>query len=954
MNEIKRESLADSVLESQVQHPTSNLHYFLAWVLFACFYNIFVYYFYFQTFPIHYSVWLIAFGSVLVIAILAIFSINKSKNIGLFDLDAFTQLICLITGTGLGLGVYLIFHVTPQENLEITNFHILTLTGLLLSIVYTFAIVYLSQRLRYFILIFAPSACSVILSNFLLMHNQTEVFSAIFNVWFVATFVSAMICHQFFRRLNVLNRDKEFYLSQSVELQSESLQLKEKLNAEIEKNNQIENKLQISNQLIEQKVIERTYDINKINDKLQHHQANLDFAHETAGISSWLWNIEKRTIEIAGLKSETQVLYYESTADQINQYIHPEDQEIYRTELRKHLRGITERFEVYYRARVDNEWYWIKDIGRVISRAPKTNKPLKMVGIFQNIQTEKTAQEKLKLASNVFDQVAQGIFVLDNNLCFLEVNPYFSQLLDIKSEDIISKHLFDITVSSVTELSQLHSDITQTVLMTGYYDAEVNEKFISGKSLSLWLHINAVRDEKNRVLNYVGIISDLTERKKDQERLAYLENYDLLTDLPNRVYFNLQLHQYLINKSKLLNHFSIIRLNIDRFRSFNEFLNHETGDAVLKEVSKRLKQVCSKAVLISYLSNDDFAIIYSLNHSNQTIQQIVAQILETFETPYYENGQEHIIHVSLGIAIYPNHGRHIGSLNNHAEMALAEAKKLGGNTAYYYDNKPESIFESDTELERDLRQAIRNDDLEIYYQPKIANQTMKISGFEALIRWNHPKYGIIMPDRFIPIAEMTSLISDIGKFVIFQTCKQLHEWQILGFQDIEISINVVAQQIHRGEFLNYIDEALTLYQLNPKSIEFELTESSLLDKSSHVLELLETIKKKNISIALDDFGTGYSSLAYLADYPIDTLKIDRAFISQIGLKKNNAIIEAIISMGKAMGMKIVAEGVENLEQIEFLKKQNCDYFQGYYFSKPLNALDSTAYLKDDPKFSNFT
>lgn len=228
---------------------------------------------------------------------------------------------------------------------------------------------------------------------------------------------------------------------------------------------------------------------------------------------------------------------------------------------------------------------------------------------------------------------------------------------------------------------------------------------------------------------------------------------------------------------------------------------------------------------------------------------------------------------------------------------------------------------------------------------------MQVSGFEALIRWNHPKYGIIMPDRFIPIAEMTSLISDIGKFVIFQTCKQLKIWHELGFDKLQISINVVAQQIHRGEFLNFIDQAVLKYSLKPEFIEFELTESSLLDKSSHVFDLLDQIKDKNFSIALDDFGTGYSSLAYLADYPIDTLKIDRAFISKIGTRKNNAIVDAIISMGKTMGMKLVAEGVEDIEQIEYLKKQGCDYFQGYYFSRPLNSADSTQFLQNEYQFS---
>ncbi|WP_179998450.1 EAL domain-containing protein [Acinetobacter sp. YH12239] len=951
MSEVQGEHVSNSVLDSQIKSATSNLHFFLAWVLFACIYNQLIYFFYFKSFSIPYTIWLIIFTTILLICFCFTLFFNKSNQISIFNLDMWAQLVCLITGAGLAIGIYTVLQLIPEHNPEVKDIHMLTLAGLMLSIVYTFAILFLSQRLRYFLYVFLPSASTIVLSNFLFLDNTPDVFSLIFNIWFGVLLICALLTHKMYRRLGILNSHNKFYLSESRKHLMESSLLQEKLKNEIEKSKEIENQLQMHNQLLEQKVIERTYDINKINDRLQHHQANLDFAHETAGISSWLWNIEKRTIEISGIKYGNQVLHYQSATDQINGFIHPEDQENYRKELRRHLRGNTERFEAHYRTKVKDQWFWIKDIGRVITRDPKNNKPLKMVGIFQDIESEKKAQEKLKLASNVFNQVAQGVFVLDNNLCFLEVNPYFSELVNIPPQDIITKHIFDITKSSTSQLSQHHADITQTVLLTGQYDAEVTEEFISGKILTLWLHINAVRDDKNRVLNYVGIISDLTERKQNLERMAYLENYDLLTDLPNRVYFNLQLHQYLISKSKILSHFSIIRLNIDRFRHFNEFINHQTGDQVLKEVSRRLKYTCSKAVLISYLNNDDFAMIYNLNHSHYTIQQVVDQILEAFEIPFIIDGQEHMIHVSLGIAIYPNHGRQIGSLNSHAESALTEAKKLGGSTAYYYDNKPESIFGSDIELERDLRLAIKNQDLEIYYQPKIESKTMQVSGFEALIRWNHPKYGIIMPDRFIPIAEMTSLISDIGKFVIFQTCKQLKIWHELGFDKLQISINVVAQQIHRGEFLNFIDQAVLKYSLKPEFIEFELTESSLLDKSSHVFDLLDQIKDKNFSIALDDFGTGYSSLAYLADYPIDTLKIDRAFISKIGTRKNNAIVDAIISMGKAMGMKLVAEGVEDLEQIEYLRKQGCDYFQGYYFSKPLNAIDSTQYLKNEAQLS---
>ena len=947
MDDIQEDTLSRGVSATQVKNAAYHLHYFLAWVLFACFYNIIIYHIYFKSYSSIYNTWFCCFALLMLVFMLMTRQFARNKNLSTFNLDTWSQLVCMSVGAGLAIGVYIINQSMGIENKLISEVHLIVFTGLLLSISYLVAVVYLAQRLRYFLLIFVPSALPVVFSKVLFFNQISDVYNFIFNVWFSVILISAILTHKIHKRLNLLNNHNKFYLKQSRAHLEESALLQKQLKSEITKSHSIEDELQLNNQLLEQKVKERTYDINKIKDRLENHQANLDFAHETAGIHSWLWNIEKRTVELSGKKSHVKVIQYDSQKDQIDLMIHPEDQAHYNQMMRLHLRGQTERFEATYRVQKDQHWNWIKDIGKVIARDPITRKPLRMVGIHRDIEQEKSDQEKLKLAANVFNQVAQGVFVLDNNLCFLEVNPFFCSLIDIPAEHVVGKHIFDITVNTVFEVSEKHSSITQKILQSGNYDAEVQEEFVSGKSLILWLHINAVRDDKNRVMNYVGVVSDLTDRRNHEQRLAYLENYDLLTDLPNRVYFNLQMHQYMISKSKSLSHFAIIRLNVDRFRNFNEYLNNQCGDELLKQISKRLKSTCSDALLISYLNNDDFALIYNLNHPRASIQQKVDEIMHIFHQPFIILDQEHAISASLGIAIYPEHGRQIGSLNSHAEHALVEAKKLGGNTVYFYNNKADSLFENDIQLEHDLRHAVKNNQLEVYYQPKVDSENMTIYGFEALIRWLHPQHGLIIPDLFLPIAEETSLISEIGQFVIFETCKQIRAWKDLGFDDIRVSVNVVAQQIHRGQLIENIDAALSIYNLKANTLDLELTESSLLDKSEHVIELLNNLKKRGITISLDDFGTGYSSLAYLADYPIDNLKIDKAFISKIGQTKDNAIVNAIVAMGKTMGMCIVAEGVENIEQIEYLQQLGCDYFQGYYFSKPLNSKDCTEFLSQN-------
>lgn len=944
MSDTYDELIIQGLNTPKVKSAAVHLRLFLMWVFVASFFNLVMYHLFYDASSYYYNVWLLINTIIIILGCVLTRYFLTTKQLTFLSLDVWCKFLCLSIGTSIGFGVSIINHYLIIDNMRISEAHVL-LSSLMTATIYVFGIVYLTQRLRYFFMMFIPSILPVILSNLLYPSNIPDVFNYMFYTWLAVVVVSAVLTHKIHKRVSKLNVHNQQYVKQSQQHLKDSAALQKQLELEIEKCHRIESDLQIYNQLLEQKVKDRTFALNQINDRLESHQANLDFAHETAGISSWLWNIEKRTVELSGKKTDVRVNQYDNNLEQINLLIHPDDKALYNKLLRKHLRGYSHRFEATYRVLKDNQWCWIEDIGKVISRHPENNKPLRMVGIHRDIEQVIKDQEQLKLAANVFDQVDQGVFVLDNNLCFIEVNPYFSKLVDIPNEQTIGKHLFDLTCNSIFEISNKHAEISQQVILTGEYDAEVQEQFISGKNLTLWLHINAVRDNHGKIINYVGVITDLTERKKHEQRLAYLENYDMLTDLPNRVYFNLQLHQLLMSKAQPLNNFAVIRINIDRFRNFNEFFNNHAGDELLRQFSKRLKQSCYDALLISYLNNDDFALIYNLNSAHSSIRQKADEIMTALQNPYTILGQEQYISLSMGIAFYPEHGRQISSLNNHAEMALSEAKKLGGNTIYYYDNKPSATLQKDVQLEIDLRRAIKNDELEVYYQPKVSAKDMSIYGFEALIRWTHPEYGIIQPDLFLPIAEESSLISEIGQYVMLKACQQIQLWHSLGYSNIKVSINIVAQQIHRGRLLHDIDFALNKYNVQAHQIELELTESSLVNKSDEVIELLNTIKERNINIALDDFGTGYSSLSYLADYPIDTLKIDKSFIAKIGLSKDEAIVNAIIAMGKALGMTLVAEGVETFEQIEYLQQQGCDYFQGYYFAKPLNTHQSTLYLQ---------
>ncbi|MCH2004871.1 EAL domain-containing protein [Acinetobacter ursingii] len=869
----------------------------------------------------------------------------KENHYGLNSANRWMQFICFGSGVVIGTGILLINFNLTSLNPPLTAAHVLTLSSVLYMITGIICLTYLTQSLRLFFLVFLPTVLPLFISQF--AHPQTaySLFYVAYNFILIIFVFSAFASHRNKRRMSIL-----FFKNKELKLNAEEQvkwtdELYQQLQVEMDKSKEIELQLQLHNQLLEQKVKERTYDIEKMNERLENNAQNLRLAHEIAGIRPWHWDIEHRKIELTTPEQDRITKDWKSHQSYLEKIIHPDDLLFVKRALYRHLRGYTPRFDVIMRIQYDDHWYWVQEVGQVVLRHPQSNVPLRMIGIRRDISQEKKDQDRLKLAASVVQQAAEGIFVLDENLCYVDANPCYEQLTGFKKKEILGKHLFDITQNDKFQQKNMHLNITKQLLQKGEFDGELNENFLSGKEVSIWTHINAVKNDNDQIINYIGIVSDQTEKKRQEQRLSYLENYDTLTDLPNRFYYNYQLHQYLVSQKDPIKQFAVIRFNIDRFRTLNEFLTNNGGDELLKKVAQRLRLTTPEALLVAHLNGDDFAILYEISHIRPSIEQHCSRIFESFIEPFHVQGHDIVVTVSMGVAYYPEHGRQIDSLNNHAEQALNDAKRLGGNTVCYYSPEKSALLTQGVNIERELRNAIKNNELVVYYQPKVCAQSHDVYGFEALARWNHPTRGLIGPDLFIPIAQETSLISDIGRFVIMETAKQIRIWDDLGFKNICVSVNVVAQQIHRGQLLNDLDDAMQYYQINGKKLELEITESSLMDSSEIVQEMLQEIKQREILISLDDFGTGYSSLAYLTEYPIDILKIDRSFISKIGNPKQEAIVSAMIAMGKAMNLTLVAEGVETQEQADFLNQQKCDILQGFLFSKPLNPEKSTEFLK---------
>lgn len=943
MSSVQGKNLSRFIDTDQVIF-SKHVRLFLLSVLSICLVDYFLYGVFYSFNSNTFSIWL-ASAVVILLSFFALayyVSVNRTAQ---RYLKATFASISFLTGLFLGATTIIIHVYLIQDEPQLTNAHILTFTALLLTTSHIFALTFLTQHIRYFLLFFIPSVVPLVVLQFLQQNQDNILFYLAYYVCFLATILCAQATYKIHHRLSRALEKNTQLVDIAHQHNEWSDELCLQLQREIDKSKDIEAQLQFNNHLLEQKVRERTFDLTQMNESLEEHRQNLSFAHETAGIRPWEWNVEQRTVGFTNSQQQEITRDSQDHYTLMHKIVHPDDLARVKNTLFQHLDGKTPRYTETFRIqRPNGEWVWIHDVGQVISRDEKSGSPLRMVGIHRDINQEKKDQDRLKLAASVFEQASEGIFILDEKFNYLEVNPKYEQLTGLNKNVIINKQLFEITKEDQQHHHNFHHSILQKLYQEHEYEGEFQETYLSEKSCFLWIHINAVKDDTDRVMSYIGIVSDQTERKHQEQHLSYLTNYDPLTDLPNRLYYHQQLHQYLVNETSI-QQLAVIRLNIDRFRALNELVSHHAGNEILKQVSQRLRLSNPDALLVAHLSADDFAIVYEMSPLHPPIHQLCNNVVEAFSKPFDLNDQEYFVSISVGVAIYPDHGRQVDNLNTHAEQALNEAKHLGGNTIRYYSKERANFIDKHTDLELDLRKAIQNNELFVHYQPKMNALDGKVDGFEALIRWNHPSKGLIMPNIFIPLAESTSLISDIGRFVLYEAAKQLQAWQKLGFNHIHIAVNIVAQQIQRGQLLSDLDDILETYAIVGRNLELEITESAFLENTDTVKMVLKAIKERDISIALDDFGTGYSSLAYLTEYPIDILKIDRAFISKIGNAKQDAIVNAMIAMGKTIGLKVVAEGVETEQQSEYLKHQECDILQGYLFAKPLSAKHATEFLQ---------
>ncbi|MEQ6359321.1 EAL domain-containing protein [Thermoanaerobacter thermohydrosulfuricus] len=470
---------------------------------------------------------------------------------------------------------------------------------------------------------------------------------------------------------------------------------------------------------------------------------------------------------------------------------------------------------------------------------------------------------------------------------------------------------------------------------TPFYLCEYRIKTKDGRYIWILSRGKALWDEDGRAIRMAGSHTDITERKQMESKLKYMAFYDPLTGLPRREIFMDRLKIAMADAKRNGKKLAVFFVDLDNFKTINDSLGHHIGDRLLKKIAKKLKACLRESDTVSRVGGDEFVILLPDIINMDDTNKVANRILELFNQPIKFNNHELHVTISIGIAIYPDHGKNERVIVKNADIAMYRAKRDGKNGFQYFDSITRKEVEVASTIRRDLRLALEKGQFFLCYQPLVDIRTGKVTSMEALLRWQHPKKGLISPIHFIPIAEETRQIISIGEWVLRAACRQMKEWLNMGYSGFNVSVNVSVHQLQQPDFAKVVFDILNEIELEPRYLELEITETILIEAMETVVRNLYRLKEVGVKIIIDDFGTENSSFKYLQKFTVDGLKIDRSFVSEIKVEVNKAIVDAIIFLGHRMKLGVTAEGVETKEQLDCLIESGCDKVQGYYFSKPL-------------------
>lgn len=625
------------------------------------------------------------------------------------------------------------------------------------------------------------------------------------------------------------------------------------------------------------------------------------------------------------------------------QFTHPDDlaQEVQRVADIASGRCDHYRIEKRY-IRHDGREFWV-DVTVSATRNPDGTAAY-LVAVVNDIDERKQAERHLRLSAEVFEHLGEAIMITDAENRIVSVNRAFTSITGYAPDEVIGSN--PKVLSSGRQARAFYQELWTELLEKGVWQGEVWDRRKNGELYPQWLNISVVRDADGRSTHHVAVFSDISERKAVEERIRYLAEVDALTNLPNRVVLSDRLEQTLELSRRAEQQFAVLFLDIDRFKNINDSLGHSVGDALLRETAMRLRAALRVTDTVTRQGGDEFVILLPDVHDEDQVAHLASKILETVSRPL--NVEQHVLSTtaSIGVAMFPSDGNDVETLLKNADAAMYVAKSSGRNSVRFFTRDMNARVQEFLRTETDLRRALADGELRLHYQPQIDVQSGEVVAAEALVRWQHPERGLILPGQFIHVAEESGLISEIGEWVMYEACRQNREWQERGLRRIPVSVNLSAMELHRGGVVEQVDRVLQRTGLGPGWLEVEVTESMLMRDVEQVIDVLQQLRDRGVLIALDDFGTGYSSLAYLQRFPLSTLKVDRSFVRDIFYDRNDAAIcRAIIALGRTLGLKVVAEGVETQEQMNFLRQNHCDSAQGSLFSWGVPAEQMEVFLR---------
>jgi diguanylate cyclase (GGDEF)-like protein/PAS domain S-box-containing protein len=670
-------------------------------------------------------------------------------------------------------------------------------------------------------------------------------------------------------------------------------------------------------------------------DVLRKSRQQLVEAQRIARMGSWSLDLKKNQLEwsdeifnLFEIDKEKFGASYEAFLDAI----HPEDRDMVNQAYTDSL-STKKPYEIDHRLLFSDGR--IKHVREACeSLYDDDGNPILSRGTVQDITEQKEAERQIKLYASVFLNSPEAILITDENNCIIAINPALTELTGYTFEELEGVNP-NILASGLSD-PETYVEMADALDKDGYWQGELIDRKKDGTVYPKWTTVTAIRDENEQLTNQIISFLDITERKSDEERIHYLAHHDTLTGLFNRYSMENRLDQAIMQARREQGRLALLFIDLDRFKAINDSLGHQVGDQLLIQVAKRLQSSIRESDILARLGGDEFLVAITNIDDSMAATTVADKLLERLGRVYEIEGHELRSSPSIGISVFPEDGDDVETLMKSADAAMYHAKEQGRNNYQFFTAEMNSVAQELIALEADLRTALALKQFELYYQPKYEARDGRLSGVEALIRWNHPERGLISPMKFIPVAEEVDLISELGEWVLNEACRQLAQWRSKGHTDLVMSVNLSPRQLRNPGLVDRMKGIMEAYGLGGGMLEMEVTETAAMSHTDFAIEQLEAIRDAGVDLAIDDFGTGYSSLSYLRSLPIQTLKVDRSFVSGIEEDPNDAAIcAATIALAHELGLKVVAEGVETEAHRNFLIEHKCDSLQGYLLSRPL-------------------